>query len=119
MVIVLHMAFTTPEYRRKGVGTIFMEWGTQKADSMGLECWLDATDNGRPLYEKHGFIHLMDHFLDADIDKEKLTEAEREELKKIREETLPIHITSMWRPVGGWYVEGMTVKPWEVESNAS
>lgn len=118
MGIVLHIAFTTPEYRRNGVGKMLMEWGTQKADAMGLECWLDATDVGRPLYDKHGFIYVMDHFLDADMDEEKMLEAEREELKILRELTLPIHITSMWRPVGGRYVEGMTVKPWEVGSDA-
>ncbi|WEW56788.1 hypothetical protein PRK78_002242 [Emydomyces testavorans] len=114
---VLHIAFTIPEYRRRGVGNMLMEWGTQKADSLSLECWLDASDYGRPLYEKHGFIYIMDHFLEPDIDEKGLSDIEKEELKNLRESMLPIHVAAMWRPKGGRYIEGMTEKPWETDVN--
>ena len=37
-----------------------LEWGTQKADSLGLELYLDASKMGRPLYETFGWIAQVD-----------------------------------------------------------
>jgi len=33
-----------------------MEWGLKKADELGFESYLDATNVGIPLYETHGFV---------------------------------------------------------------
>lgn len=33
-----------------------MDWGTQKADKMKLEAYIDATEQGKFLYEKCGFV---------------------------------------------------------------
>ena len=34
---------------------MLIEWGTRQADEAGLECYVEASVMGRPLYEKHGF----------------------------------------------------------------
>jgi hypothetical protein len=34
---------------------MLLEWGCQKADEAGLDCYLDATSTGKPLYERYGF----------------------------------------------------------------
>ncbi|KAI1919548.1 hypothetical protein LOZ12_000415 [Ophidiomyces ophidiicola] len=116
--LYLHIAFTLPEYRGHGVARMFIQWGTQKADAMGLECWLDASDNGRPVYPKYGFIEVLDFCLDPDMDEDAMSEAEREELRELRDLVIPTHLTCMWRPKGGKYVEGVTIKPWEMDSKA-
>ena len=47
--------FTHPEHRRKGVGSLVMDWGLERADRMGLECFIEATEEGKPCYERFGF----------------------------------------------------------------
>ena len=37
-----------------------MEWGIRKADRLGLEIFIEATEEGLPLYRKHGFAVLKD-----------------------------------------------------------
>ncbi|KUJ19902.1 uncharacterized protein LY89DRAFT_772535 [Mollisia scopiformis] len=53
--IYLNIIYTHPEYRRKGIADMVMDWGIKKADEMGVEMWLDATIYSLPFYEKHGF----------------------------------------------------------------
>ena len=38
-----------------GVGRELLEWGLEKADREGLECWFEANPAGKPLYEKVGW----------------------------------------------------------------
>ena len=45
----------SPEYQRCGVGKALLEWGLNKCDQEKLECWIDATDEGKGLYLKHGW----------------------------------------------------------------
>ena len=48
--------YTRPEYRRKGIALRLVEMLTEDAAAKGAtEISLDATDSGRPLYEKLGF----------------------------------------------------------------
>ncbi len=50
------MVLTDPAYRRQGLARKLFEECLKRADSMGIETLkLDATDEGRPLYEKFGF----------------------------------------------------------------
>jgi len=51
----LFLLAVLPEYHRKGVGTMLMQWGVDMADELGLEGYLEATMMGKPLYEKFGF----------------------------------------------------------------
>ncbi|KAL4880518.1 hypothetical protein BJY04DRAFT_218990 [Aspergillus karnatakaensis] len=45
----LHIAYTHPSYRNRGLAHLFLDWGLRIADERGLECWLDASDMGAPL----------------------------------------------------------------------
>lgn len=33
-----------------------MEWGIKKADELGVDAFVEATETGKLLYEKYGFI---------------------------------------------------------------
>ena len=85
-----------------------MDWGTQKADEMGVEMWLDATEFGVPVYKKHGFVVVHETHVSPQA-----RENPGEAWKKIDAELQPIVVWQMWRPIGGDYKEGETVKPWE------
>lgn len=102
-------------HRRHGIGKQMINWGLERAESLGLkEAWLDATDDGRPLYVHCGFREVVRVDLDPKPPRE-LSPAEQKEWETIEKTLLPISGTVMWRPPNGEYVEGVTVKPWEVE----
>ena len=77
---------------------------------MGVEMWIDATDLGLPLYRKHGFTVVQENYLQP---LRAPGSPDDEEWRRLERELLPITIWAMWRPVGGPYVEGETVKSWE------
>lgn len=43
-------------YQGRGAGKALLEWGIQRADREGRECFLVANVNSRGLYEKMGFV---------------------------------------------------------------
>ncbi|PGH19364.1 hypothetical protein AJ80_04004 [Polytolypa hystricis UAMH7299] len=49
---------THPDHRRRGIGKLLMEWGTDIAERLNLPVYLEATYSGLPLYEKLGFQTL-------------------------------------------------------------
>ncbi|GLB06595.1 hypothetical protein AtubIFM57258_001905 [Aspergillus tubingensis] len=51
----LNMLGTKPEYRRRGVASGMIEWGTSRADKEGLETFVVSAPGARPVYLKHGF----------------------------------------------------------------
>ncbi|USP79709.1 gnat family protein [Curvularia clavata] len=51
----LHILVTHPDHHRKGAGTMLLNWGISKADSLGLPAFLESSAMGRPLYERLGF----------------------------------------------------------------
>ncbi|KAI9737631.1 MAG: hypothetical protein M1818_005635 [Claussenomyces sp. TS43310] len=104
--LYLNIIFTHPDYRRKGAADLIMEWGIQKAESMGVEMWLDATIYGIPLYKKYGFVVVHENAI-SPIDNAD------EEWRRIAEDLGPMTMWQMWRPVGGNYEEGKTIRPWE------
>ncbi|KAI0006497.1 hypothetical protein F4779DRAFT_629779 [Xylariaceae sp. FL0662B] len=106
--VYLFIIFTHPDYRRKGVGQQFMDWGMAKADEMGVEMFLDSTPPGRPLYEKNGLICVEKNVIAPQTNN--ADEAWKETEEKAGQSTWWL----MWRPVGGKYEEGKTVKPWEM-----
>ncbi|KAL3442684.1 acyl-CoA N-acyltransferase [Aspergillus insuetus] len=106
----LHIAFTHPSYRRRGLGKIFMEWGLRIADERGLECWLDATAHGRPLYESFGFRPILENSVNP-VPEREMDEKEWEEWRHFENTILPIDVTVMWRPPQGEFVDGVTVVP--------
>lgn len=53
--------FTKPEYRRKGISFKTLDLLVAEAKARGIHAnSLEATDMGKPLYEKYGFVEMMD-----------------------------------------------------------
>ena len=53
--------YTAPEYRRKGIAIKTLDLLVQDAKERGVKAIsLEATDMGRPLYEKYGFVKMND-----------------------------------------------------------
>ncbi|KAI1173358.1 hypothetical protein F4777DRAFT_558197 [Nemania sp. FL0916] len=105
--VYLFIIFTHPDYRRRGVGQMFMDWGMVKADEMGVDFFLDATPIGRPLYLANKFVEVEKNVIVPRT--ETPDDGWRAAEKNIGHTTWWL----MWRPPGGNYEEGKTVKPWE------
>lgn len=53
--------YTAPEYRRQGIAFQTLDLLVKDAKEQGvLQIALEATDMGRPLYERYGFIKMED-----------------------------------------------------------
>ena len=53
--------FTDPEYRRKGIAYKTLDMLVSAAKNKGVSAIsLEATEMGRPLYEKYGFVKMSD-----------------------------------------------------------
>ncbi|OTA99838.1 hypothetical protein M426DRAFT_16069 [Hypoxylon sp. CI-4A] len=96
--VYLFIIFTHPDYRRKGV---------VKADEIGVEFFLDATVVGKPLYDANGFVEVQKNVIIP------RTDNPDDAWKETEEKTGHSTWFLMWRPQGGNYEEGKTVKPWE------
>jgi GNAT superfamily N-acetyltransferase len=57
---VVEVLATDTEYQKKGLGSRLLAWICEKADSEGLELYLDAGKDARDLYEKFGFVEQAD-----------------------------------------------------------
>lgn len=52
--------YTDPGYRRKGIAIKTLDLLIKDAKARGIKCIsLEATDMGRPLYEKYGFVQML------------------------------------------------------------
>jgi GNAT superfamily N-acetyltransferase len=51
----LELVATRPEYRRKGAAGLLLRWGLEKADQEEVEAYLEASPEGKPVYEHFGF----------------------------------------------------------------
>lgn len=54
----LEIIVTKGQYQGKGAGGMMMKWGVEKAHEDSVECYLDATPEGQPMYEKFGFRNV-------------------------------------------------------------
>lgn len=53
--------YTKPDYRRKGIAYHTLDLLVSKSRELGVaHITLEATDAGRPLYEKYGFVKMND-----------------------------------------------------------
>jgi len=52
------MLATQPCFQRVGAGTLLLELILAEADQSGIECYLEATNTAKPLYERHGFVEV-------------------------------------------------------------
>ncbi|KAB5547359.1 acetyltransferas-like protein [Coniochaeta sp. 2T2.1] len=51
----LELIATRTGWQRRGLGGMLVRWGLERADAEGWEAYLDATPEGRGLYERLGF----------------------------------------------------------------
>lgn len=51
----LTLLATHPAHHRRGAGTLLVDWGCKIADDHGVECYLEASKFGYPLYKREGF----------------------------------------------------------------
>jgi len=57
-LMLLDSLATDPKYQRRGAASMLVQWGLDKADEIGGEAYLEATDVGKQVYEKLGFVAL-------------------------------------------------------------
>ncbi|CAO2649612.1 Nn.00g069970.m01.CDS01 [Neocucurbitaria sp. VM-36] len=53
--LYLHMLQTDPEFQGRGAGGMLIDWGTKKADELGLPVYLESSAKGYHFYKKRGF----------------------------------------------------------------
>ncbi|KNG90543.1 hypothetical protein ANOM_001504 [Aspergillus nomiae NRRL 13137] len=56
----LDMLCTHTDYQKMGAARMLIGWGCQMADQEGVLAYLDASTQGRPIYEKFGFEDRSD-----------------------------------------------------------
>lgn len=95
------------DHQRKGVGSLMLAWGVKKAEELDVECFVEATDAGRQLYEKFGFTTLMKVLVDA----ENGTKERHEMIQKLLPS--PLQYWALWRPKGGAVKGGQSGTLWE------
>ncbi|KAF1946909.1 hypothetical protein EJ02DRAFT_335068 [Clathrospora elynae] len=97
-----------PAHRLRSIGSLLMNVGILRADELDLECWMEASGMGRPLYEKFGFQSL----LKLAFDNEK--PGASDEWRKCAHEMTPPPIFAMWRPkrTSGVSSRGELSLPW-------
>ncbi|KAF9874036.1 GNAT family [Colletotrichum karsti] len=78
--VFLNILFTIPEYRRRGAASLVMDWGVERADRRGLDVYIEATEKGKPLYEKYGLETIEENHLD--VDEKDLPSPEDPELRR-------------------------------------
>ena len=44
-----------PDHHRKGIASLLLEWGKQRADELQTKIWLSSTPQAVPAYEKNGW----------------------------------------------------------------
>ncbi|OCK80868.1 acyl-CoA N-acyltransferase [Lepidopterella palustris CBS 459.81] len=60
----MHVLATHPDHHRRGAGAMLLKWGLDQADKAGLPSYLEASDMGRPLYERLGYRPVKETFFD-------------------------------------------------------
>ncbi|KAI8240314.1 hypothetical protein K4K57_002901 [Colletotrichum sp. SAR 10_99] len=97
---VLNILFTIPEYRRRGAASLVMDWGVERADCMGLDIYIEASEGGKPLYEKYGFKAIEESYYE--VDEKRLPPPRDVELRKEAVKQLsPFRRWSMLRKARG------------------
>ncbi|KAH7072348.1 hypothetical protein FB567DRAFT_454523, partial [Paraphoma chrysanthemicola] len=84
-----------PAHRLRGIGSLLMNVGLIRADKSNLECWMESSGMGKPLYEKFEFQPLFKIAFDNDS----LTASDV--WRKCAHEMTPPPIYAMWRPARG------------------
>jgi len=75
---------------------MLMQWGLDKADQLGVDMFIEAVDDGQPLYAKHGCKLLSTVYLRSEVQQ---PSARWKELEA--QVQAPLHYHLMWRPARG------------------
>ncbi|PLB54074.1 acetyltransferase, GNAT family [Aspergillus steynii IBT 23096] len=52
---LFELLLTHPRHERQGAGSLITQWGCDQADQLGLDCYLESSDPGYPVYQRKGF----------------------------------------------------------------
>ena len=52
---MLALLVTDTQQRRRGAGSLLLQWGIQRSEDTGLPVYVQASEQGRRLYHHHGF----------------------------------------------------------------
>ncbi|KAF4976916.1 hypothetical protein FZEAL_6492 [Fusarium zealandicum] len=63
----LKLMHTDPKHQRRGAASLLMDWGLREADRLGIPSFLEASAEGRPLYEKFGFREVKRLTIDLSV----------------------------------------------------
>ncbi|MCJ1310747.1 RNA polymerase II transcription factor B 52 kDa subunit [Agyrium rufum] len=97
--------FTHPDHRKRGAGSLLVRWGVEKADELGLDSFVEATNSCTSLYERHGFVASDSFNIKTERD-----DASEDWMKLVKE--LSIEYTFLWKLKYGKWVDGETTFPW-------
>ncbi|KAI3317617.1 hypothetical protein HD806DRAFT_514597 [Xylariaceae sp. AK1471] len=53
--LLLALLVTADKHRRRGAGSLLVQWGIDLSESLGLQCYVQASEQGWRLYQHHGF----------------------------------------------------------------
>lgn len=99
-VLDLNLCFVHPDFRRRGAGGQLLDWGVKRTDELGMVAYIDATSEGKGLYESFGFVARSGIVID-------FSKTNPGELwKKLEGECLPYFFWPMFRGIGGKPFEG-------------
>ena len=103
----LSLMCVNPDFQKRGLGRLLMEWGLAKMDGLGLEGFIEATDSGKGLYAKCGYRFVEEVSVNVD-------QADPSaEWKKLSGQLMPIGYTAMWRPKEGIWKDGEPHSTWD------
>ncbi|MCJ1309649.1 hypothetical protein MMC25_003309 [Agyrium rufum] len=52
----LYSIAINPAYQKRGIGSVLIRWGTEKADEAGVFCWVHSSDGGYGAFEANGYV---------------------------------------------------------------
>jgi hypothetical protein len=55
---VLALLVTAQQHRQRGAGSMLVRWGIELSETTGLPCYVQASEQGRRLYQHHGFEEI-------------------------------------------------------------
>ena len=95
-----------PDHRGRGVGKLLLDFNNKELDTRGVEGFVEATELGRPAYEKAGFQVVMKI-------SSYIPEGKTEDWQRWYHEMGVSPFYAMWRPVMGKIESGERQKPWQ------